>query len=315
MFSAATLTGRDADLAFWVITGISAALFVIIIFFMLFFVFRYHHRRNPVASDIEGNTTLELSFLGISVVIVMAMFLWGWDGYRIIRGEAPAGAIEVRATGQMWLWTFEYPDGRRSNTLILPNRKPVKMRIFSNDVIHSFYVPAFRIKQDAVPGAEKRIWFTPDETGTFDLFCAEYCGTGHSHMITKAIVVGEPDFNDWLAGKKEITAAGIVPIAAKKARSAADQGRELYETKGCSGCHSIDGSKIIGPSFKGLFGKKERVTTDGKERVVTVNDEYIARSEHEPTADVVVGFPPIMPPTPLTDEEIGAVIEFIKTLK
>lgn len=319
MYSAATLTGRDVDLAFWVITGISAVLFVVIIFFMLFFVYRYHHKRNPVASDVEGNTTLELSFLGISVVIVLAMFFLGWDGYRIIRGQAPADSIEVKATGQMWLWTFEYAGGRQSNTLILPYKKPVKLRIFSNDVLHSFYVPAFRVKQDAVPGAEKDLWFTPDETGTFELFCAEYCGTGHSAMITKAIVVGEPDFNAWLAGKKEI---GVAPVAAKGKeaakgeKSAVDRGRELYETKGgCKTCHSIDGSKLIGPSFKGLFGKKEKVMTGGKEREVTVDEAYIIKSEHEPNADVVVGFQPVMPPSPLNDEEIKAVIEFMKTLK
>lgn len=319
MFSAATLTGREVDLAFWVITGIAAVLFVVIIFFMLFFVYRYHNKRNPVSSDVEGNTTLELSFLGISVAIVLAMFILGWDGYRIIRGQAPAGAIEVKATGQMWLWSFEYAGGRQSNTLILPYKKPVKLRIFSNDVIHSFYVPAFRVKQDAVPGSEKNLWFTPDETGTFELFCAEYCGTGHSAMITKAIVVGESDFSAWLAGKKEI---GVVPVAAgeaaakeKGAVSGAAKGKELYQSKGCSACHSIDGSKLIGPSWKGLFGKKEKVMTGGKESEITIDEAYIIKSEHEPTADVVVGFQPLMPPSPMNDEEIKAVIEFMKTLK
>ena len=315
MFSAATSIGKETDLAFWVITGISAALFILIIFFMLYFVYRYHHRRNPSASDIEGNSSLELSFLGISIVLVLAMFFWGWDGYKTLRGAAPAGSLEVKATGQMWLWTFEYPDGRRLNELVLPKGAPVKLRLFSKDVIHSFYVPAFRIKQDLVPGSEKNVWFTPDAAGTFELFCAEYCGTNHSAMITKAIVVEEADFNAWLAGKKEITAEGVAPAVAKKARSAADKGRELYETKGCSGCHSIDGAPGIGPSFKGLFGKKEGVTTDGRERVVVVDEAYIMKSEHEPTADVVVGFQPAMPPSPLDDEEIRAVIEFIKTLK
>ena len=315
MYSAATMTGRDVDLAFWVITGICAVLFAVIIFFMLFFVYRYHHKRSPVASDIEGNTTLELSFLGISVAIVLAMFLLGWDGYRTIRGQAPAGSIEVKATGQMWLWTFEYAGGRQSNTLILPYKKPVKLRIFSNDVIHSFYVPAFRVKQDAVPGAEKDLWFTPDETGIFDLFCAEYCGTGHSTMITKAIVVGQSDFNAWLAGEKEI---GAVPVAAKgkgAAVSGAAKGKELYQSKGCSACHSIDGSKLIGPSWKGIFGKKEKVMTNGKEREVTVDEAYIIKSEHDPDADVVAGFQPLMPPSPMNDEEIKAVVEFMKTLK
>ncbi|MBI2399856.1 MAG: c-type cytochrome, partial [Deltaproteobacteria bacterium] len=161
----------------------------------------------------------------------------------------------------------------------------------------------------------KDLWFTPDETGTFDLFCAEYCGTGHSAMITKAIVVGQSDFNSWLTGKKEI---GVAPVAAKEkgaAVSGAEKGKELYQSKGCSACHSIDGSDLIGPTWKGLFGKKEKVTTNGKEREVTVDEAYIIKSEHEPNADVVVGFQPVMPPSPMNDEEIKAVIEFMKTLK
>lgn len=315
MFSSATITGKEVDVAFWVITGTCAFLFALIIFFMLFFVFRYRRSKNPVSSDIEGNTTLELSFLGVSVVIVLAMFLWGWDGYRLLRGKAPEGALEVKATGQMWLWNFEYEGGRQSGTLVLPSGTPVKLRLFSNDVIHSFFVPAFRVKQDAVPGAEKDLWFTPDSPGVFDLFCTEYCGTGHSAMITKAIVVGESDFKDWLAGKKEIAAEGVAPEGAKGEKSGPEKGKELFQSKGCSACHSTDGSRLIGPSFKGLYGRKERVMTGGKERVVTVDEAYIIKSEHEPNADVVVGYQPLMPPSPMNDEEIRAVIEYIKTLR
>jgi len=311
MFSAVTSIGKETDIAFWVITGISAVLLFVIVFFMLYFVYRYHHRRNPTPSDIAGNSTLEFSFLGISAVIVLAMFFWGWDGYRVIMGKAPEGSLEVKVTGQMWLWTFEYPDGRRTKELVLPKGSPVKLRLVSNDVIHSFYVPAFRVKQDAVPGEEKQLWFTADETGTFDLFCAEYCGTHHSSMITKAIVVDEGDFSAWLAGEKELGAAS----KREKPLDEAARGRDLFESNGCSACHSIDGSPGIGPSFEGLYGKKEKVVTDGTEREVVVDEAYIIKSEREPTADVVVGFAPVMPPSPLTDDEVKAVIEFMKTLK
>lgn len=311
MFSSVTSIGKETDTAFWVITGVSAVLLALIVFFMLYFVYRYHHRKNPTASDIEGNSTLELSFLGVSAAIVLAMFFWGWDGYRVMKGKAPEGALEVKVTAQMWLWTFEYPDGRRTKELVLPRGSAVKLRLVSNDVIHSFYVPAFRVKQDAVPGDEKQLWFTADETGTFDLFCAEYCGTHHSSMITKAVVVEEGDFAAWLAGEKEVGAAS------KRAKpiDEAARGRELFEANGCSSCHSTDGSAGIGPTFKGLFGKKEKVVTNGAEREVAVDEAYIIKSEREPTADVVAGFAPIMPPSPLTDDEIKAVIEFMKTLK
>lgn len=316
MFAAATILGKGIDSAFWAIAAVCALLFALIVFFMLYFVFRYKSSRNPRAQDIEGNTTLELSFLGISTVIVLAMFFWGWDGYRAMRGKAPDGALEVRATAQSWLWDFEYPGKKSSGELVLPNGRPVSITLSSNDIIHSFYIPAFRVKQDAVPGAEKTLWFTPDEEGIFDLFCAEYCGTGHSAMITKAVVVSGADFDAWLAGEKEIGAEGVAAgPAAGEPVSLAEKGEALYRSKGCSACHTTDGSKGIGPGFKGLFGKKERVVTGGTEREVVVDEAYITRSEREPNADVVVGFQPVMPPSPMTDEEIKAVIEFMKTLK
>ena len=242
MSQAATIIGRDTDLVFYIVTGICALLLFLILFFLLYFAFRYSRQRNPHSTDVEGNPTLELSFLGGSLAIVLVMFVLGWDGYRALKSAPPANALEVKAKGQMWVWTFEYPNGAQHNQLVLPAGEPVKMSMTSLDVIHSFYVPAFRVKQDALPGVERTIWFVPDTTGTYDLFCAEYCGTGHSAMITKAVVVSGADFTAWLKGEKEIS-----PAAAPAAKEAgAPKGEELYKSKGCSACHTIDAQRRAG---------------------------------------------------------------------
>jgi cytochrome c oxidase subunit 2 len=152
---------------------------------------------------------------------------------------------------------------------------------------------------------ETHLWFLPDEIGAYDLFCTEYCGPGHSGMITKVKVLSAEDFDQWY--KTEEESGGSKPHLS--------EGAELIQEKGCIACHSLDGSAKIGPTFKGLFGRKETVVTAGKERTITVNDDYIRRSIKEPTADVVKGFPPIMPALPVTEEELREIVEHIKTLK
>jgi len=313
MSPAATVLGRDMDLVFMTITGICIFLAAAIVVVMLYFTYRYSCKRCLTSSEVKASPTLELSFLGGSVALVLAMFVLGWDGYEAMYSKAPDDALEVKTRGQMWQWTFEYPGGRQSNNLILPAQRPIKINLSSADVIHSFYVPAFRVKQDAVPGSQKTIWFVPVDEGTYDLFCTEYCGTGHSGMITKSVVVSAADFEAWLRGEREIEPA----VALAEAKAGAPDGKELYRSKGCSACHSTDGSKGIGPSFKGLYGSKVRVTTNGKVREVVVDEEYIRRSELEPTADIVEGFQPVMPPQKgvLKEEEIKELIEFIKSLK
>ncbi|MBI1912901.1 MAG: cytochrome c oxidase subunit II [Deltaproteobacteria bacterium] len=316
MFGATSILGKAIDSQFFIITGICVALFSIIIFLMLYFSFKYTRKKNPNPTDIEGHAPLELTFLGLSIAIVLLMFYLGWGDYKTIREEIPKDALAVKATGQMWVWSFEYPNGKLSNTLNVPVNKPVRMNIESRDVLHSFFVPAFRVKQDAVPGSVKSVWFTADKEGTYDLFCAEYCGTNHSAMLSKAVVMSEDKFNGWLEGKAEAQAAPPPP-GAPTAKGDAKKGAELYSSKGCVACHSTDGSKRIGPSFKGIYGTKVKVTTDGKQREITIDDEYIRSSELTPNADVVVGYQPIMPPQKgiLSDGEINSLIEYIKSLK
>ena len=308
---AASIIGKETDTALMVIGGICIGLLAVTTFLMLYFVIRYSRKRNPAPSDIEGSKPLEFSFLGFALILVLFMFYLGWGGYRKLRVDIPAGAFTVKVTGQMWLWTFEYENGRQSHVLNLPVNRPVRVRIISRDMIHSFYVPAFRVKQDALPASERNIWFIPDREGTYDLFCAEYCGMGHTKMITKVAVMSEEKFKEWYEAVAEIKTEPLTP------EGLALKGKELYASKGCNACHSIDGTRIVGPTWKGLYGSKVRMITKGEEREVSADDEYIHRSELEPNADVVAGFPPIMPSQKgiLTEGEMKAIIEYIKTLK
>jgi len=294
---------QGVDLTFIIILGISVFFLVGITAVMIYFVIRYSRKRNPKATNIEGNTKLEIIWTVIPLILVLIMFYFGWIGYRPMR-KVPEGAIPVKATGQMWSWSFEYENGKRSAELVVPYNKPVKLDLFSLDVIHSLYIPAFRIKEDVVPGKNNYLWFTAQQLGEFDLFCAEYCGDRHSYMLSKVKVIPEADYEKWLAQSD-------IP---------ADEppGLTLIKRNGCVACHSLDGIKIVGPSFKGIYGHEVEVVTNGQDRTITVDDEYIKRSIQEPNADVVKGFNPglmISYKELVPEEDIQKIIDYIKELK
>jgi cytochrome c oxidase subunit 2 len=198
--------------------------------------------------------------------------------------------------------------------LRVPLGKPVKLLINSEDVLHSLYIPAYRIKEDAVPGLETYLWFYPDEKGNYDLFCAEYCGMGHSAMITKVVVMGKEDFAKWYKSRgKSASPKGKEEGMGHEL----EEGRQLAKKLGCLGCHSTDGSKLIGPSFKGLYMREETVITKGIEGEAVADEEYIIRSILDPTADIVKGYPPIMPSQKgsLSDENLKEIVKYLKELK
>lgn len=318
MSAVSSQTGT-VDFVFIFIISISVFFLLLITFLMIFFIFKYNKNRNQKPKDIHGNTALEITWTVIPTILVLFMFYFGWKGFEFLR-KAPSDAMVVNVTGRMWSWGFEYQNGAKVDTLHVPVNKPVKLVLNSQDVIHSFYVPAFRVKEDAVPGMQNHLWFEANETGNYDVLCAEYCGLRHSYMLTKIKVVPEEDFNDWYAdiGKQVIKTAGsettvdqndsVPPVA---------DGERLAKIHGCFSCHSTDGSKLVGPSLKGVFGHRVTVITDGKEREITADDEYIRRSILKPAADVVKGFDPIMPSQEgqLTEEELVALIQYIKGLK
>jgi len=300
------LSGEVVNKVFFYILGITIFLLCLITFLMVYFVIRYRKERNPQSADIHENFWLEIIWTIVPTLLVLTMFYYGLTGFNFLK-KAPLDAMKVKVIARQWSWLFEYENGIKSNELKVPLGKPVQLSLTSEDVIHGFYAPAFRIKQDVVPGMVNHLWFQPTDVGTFDVLCTQYCGLQHAKMLTKIVVLPEDEFNQWYQkGKEEIEAAKEKP-----------RGAQLYLEKGCVACHSIDGSPRVGPTVKGLFGKTVTVITDGKERQVVADETYLRKSLLEPNADVVKGFPPIMPAQKglITDEELEGIIQYIKELK
>jgi cytochrome c oxidase subunit 2 len=300
-----TNLSSSVDGIFLLIVGISLVLLIGVTGTMVYFAVHYRRSKHPRAENIEGNLALEIVWTVLPTLLVLAIFWVGWKGFVFLR-TVPNDAMLVKVTARMWSWHFTYENGATSGVLKLPVNKPVKLLITSADVLHSLSIPAFHVKEDAVPGRENYLWFQPDVTGSYDLFCTEYCGMGHSAMVTKVEVMAEQDFAAWYR-----TAQG--QAAAEAARP---DGAKLFVEKGCSACHSIDGSPKVGPTLKGVFGHRMTVLTGGKERQITADEAYLRKSLLDPASDVVKGFPPIMPPQKgvLSDAEIDALIAYLKTL-
>jgi cytochrome c oxidase subunit 2 len=234
----------------------------------------------------------------------MMIFFWGFKGY-IKAAVAPNDATEIVVTAKKWVWQFEYPDGTRTlNDLHVPLNKPVKLVMHSEDVIHSFFVPSFRLKRDVIPGRYTQLWFTATEPGVQQVFCAEYCGKGHSDMLAKIHVDTDEQYETFLReGDEQVRQMPLQEL-----------GRQVYENKGCATCHSIDGTRGQGPSWKGIYGQVH-MGTDGKGHLVDEN--YIRESILYPQAVIVQGYQPIMPTFQglLLEREILGAIEYIKSLK
>jgi cytochrome c oxidase subunit 2 len=304
IFSGSTgLSGRVVDNVFLYILVICVFLLGLITFLMVYFVIRYRREKHPKPADIEGSTWLEITWTVIPTLIVLTMFYYGLTGFEFLK-KVPEGAMVVKVIARQWSWLFQYENGIQDPELRVPVGKPVKLLLTSQDVIHGFYAPAFRIKQDAVPGMTNTLWFQPTQTGTFDVMCSQYCGLEHSHMLTKIVVLPEENFIKWYQGKKEEVAAKSPP-----------SGFQLYQVKGCVACHSTDGSPRVGPTFKGLFGKKEEVISGGKRETVAVDEGFIRKFITEPNGVHIEGYPPIMPKINMTNEELTALVDYIKSLK
>jgi len=295
----ASNTASNVDAVFYRILWIEISLLVIVTFTMVFFVVKYNSRKKTVPENISGSVLLEIIWTVIPTLIVLVMFYIGLVSFDSIRA-VPKTVMDIRVNGRQWSWLFTYENNRQSSDLRVPVGKAVKLLLTSDDVLHSFYIPAFRIKEDCVPKMETYLSFTPDEIGTYDIFCTEFCGLGHSGMVAKVVVMNNNDFDSWYAA---------VPAAAKI------DGKKVLEEKGCLGCHTTDGSKKIGPTFKGLYDSQVTVSTNGKERNVKADEDYLRKSIREPKADVVKGYPDVMPAVPVSPGELDAIVEYIETLK
>lgn len=294
----------EVDALFHFINVTSIILLAGITISIIYFAWKYRRRsEDDVTPVITHNSKLEITWSVIPLILVMIVFGWAITGYMTLT-NAPSDAYEVRVVGTSWNWQFHYETGHVSaGDLYVPANRPVKLLMSSNDVIHSFYVPDFRVKQDVLPNRMTSLWFEATEPGQSIVFCTEYCGMAHSDMLATVHVLPEEDFEVWLAE------AG----SADDDMSPVELGEALVQRNGCNTCHSTDGSDLVGPSFQGIWDS-ERTMQDGE--TVTVDENYIRESILEPNARVVEGFDPVMPPFEgtLDDRQIDAIIEYIKTI-
>ncbi len=294
---------EGVDWVFKTIIGISVFFLILITAAMIYFIIKYNRKRHPKATQIKDYLALEITWITIPTILVIFMFFYSFAAYEPMLW-VPKNAYQVKVTGRMWQWSFEYPGNKESNILVVPLNKPVKLNLYSADVIHGFSIPAFRVKQDVVPGKNNYMWFTAERLGEYEVFCTAYCGLRHAYMGTQVKVVSESDFEKWLAS---VPSTAGEPI-----------GLQILKKNGCIGCHSLDGSKMVSVTFKGLYGKSEKVLTDGNEHEIFVNDEYLRSSVFLPDQDIVAGYPKgVMKSYKglISDPEMTQVIEYIKTLK
>jgi cytochrome c oxidase subunit 2 len=302
---------QGVDFAFMVILGISFFFLIGLTIVMIYFLYKYNRKRNPVATQIEGSTKLEIIWTVVPFVLTMVMFYVGWAGWRPMH-RPPKDAMEVTVYGRMWNFSFEYENGKRTDTLYLPKDQPVKLNLVALDVLHSLYIPAFRVKQDMVPGKKDNyMWFEPQRAGNYELFCAEYCGLQHSYMLSTVKVMEDADFQSWMVDTTQVASAAEI-------ESPTATGKRIMQNIGCFACHTLDGTKLVGPSFKGIYGEEQTVVTGGETRTVTVDDEYIHKSIFDPNADVVEGFQKglmVSYEGQLSDDDVANIIEYLKTVK
>ncbi|AUX26194.1 cytochrome B561 [Sorangium cellulosum] len=298
-----------STLAEHVDAGWAAAYWVAVFFFVLvagavvLFAIKYRRRtERDKTSTLSHNSTIEVVWTVIPVAIVISLFFVGLRGY-VHASVAPAESYEINVTGEMYLWTFTYPDGTTTiNELAVPRGRPVRLIMSSKDIVHSFFIPEFRIKQDVVPGSYTTAWFEATETTETVLLCTEYCGSGHSDMLATVKVLEQSEFEKWLEGNNN---SDLPPE---------ELGKALFVKRSCATCHSLDGTRIQGPSLKGFFGREEELTDGSK---VIADENYFRESLFNPAGQVVRGYPPVMPVFKglLKDKEVDALIAYLKTVK
>ncbi|MDZ7638162.1 MAG: cytochrome c oxidase subunit II [Bryobacterales bacterium] len=296
---------REVDNIYMFITYVSIVFYAIIAVGVGYFVYKYRRRRgNEETPDITHNTALEIVWTVIPTIPLVVMAFWGFTTYMQAR-VAPADSLEIKVIAKKWAWDFTYPNGMTfGQEMHVPVGRPVKLVMISQDVIHDFFLPDFRIKADVVPSRYTQLWFKADEPGEHIVFCAEYCGRDHSNMLAKVVVDTEEQYQQWLEQKAEELMNMPLP----------ELGKLLYVNKGCNTCHSIDGSRIQGPSFKGIWGETHQFVGAAP---TVVDENYVRESILQPALKVRSGYEAIMPSFQglLREREIQALSEYIKSLK
>lgn len=289
----------DALLIVWTLVSIVCSL--IIVTMILYFVGRYRRRsESEIGHQEHESTMLEITWSVIPLIICLAMFAWGTKVFFNIQ-RPPKDAIEYWVTGKQWMWKVQHPSGvREINALHIPVGVPIKLTMTSEDVIHDFFVPAFRVKQDVLPGRYTNVWFEATAPGTYHLFCAEYCGAEHSRMVGSVVAMDAKDYEIWLAG-------GV------QSRPPAELGKELFTTLACNTCH-VPGGSGRGPDLTNVFGTEVTLTTG---RQVKVDETYVRESILSPSAKLLAGYEPLMPTYQgqVSEEQVGYLIAYIKSLR
>jgi cytochrome c oxidase subunit 2 len=289
----------QVDGLYFLLIAVSAFFTLLIFVMILVFAVKYRREVHPHPVQIEGSLPLELAWTLIPLGICMIFFAWGSLIY-FQEARPPQGAMEIYAVGKQWMWKFEHETGQREiNQLHIPVDADVRMIMSSQDVIHSFFVPAFRVKTDVLPGRYTETWFHTTKAGTYHLFCSQYCGTDHSGMIGQVIVMEPTAYQAWLSGGE---ASGTL----------ASNGAQLFQQLGCATCHRSD-TQGRGPNLNGVFGKPV-LLSDG--RTVTADENYIRESILNPGAKIVGGYQPIMPSFQgqVSEESLMALVAYVKSL-
>ncbi len=298
--SASTVAGR-VDMLYFFLVAVAGFFSVLIFSLVFFFAIRYRRRAgNMTAAQIHGSTRLEILWSVIPLGLTMVMF--GWGAVLYLRdARTPAGSLEIYVVGKQWMWKIQHPEGiREINELHVPTGAPVRLIMTSEDVIHSFYIPAFRIKQDLMPGRYTSMWFQPTQPGKYHLFCAEYCGNQHSAMGGWVYVMEPAEYEKWLGG-------------GSSGESMATSGQALFDRLGCSSCHKAEGGGR-GPSLEGLLGRKIQLDNG---QVVVADETYVRESILNPRAKIVAGYQPLMPTFQgqVSEEQLLQLLAYIKSLK
>jgi cytochrome c oxidase subunit 2 len=293
--AASTIAAR-IDALFWFLMIVCGFFLVLIVVLIVWFALRYRRRsEDEVPPATTDHTWLEIFWSVVPFCLLLVIFFWGAKLFLDMK-RPPLHALEINVIAKQWMWKMQHPGGQREiDELHIPINTPVKLIMSSQDVIHSFYIPAFRIKQDVLPGSFTTQWFEATRPGVYHLFCAEYCGTLHSAMIGTVYVMSQQDYQAWLAG----TAPDVPPVTA---------GAKLFMSYGCAQCHGQ-----TAPTLAGLYGRPVPLN-DGT--TVTADEQYLRESILDPPAKVVAGYPQLMPSYrgQLSDEQVAQLVAYIKTL-
>ena len=294
------------DLLFSALTALSLLVSIPIVFLIFYFAIKYRRgsnadRSNPPGTDVR----LEVIWILFPFLLGIGIFVWAAFLYFHIM-RPPDHTLDIYVIGRQWMWQIQHPEGQREiNEIHVPTGRPVKLIMTSQDVIHSFYVPAFRVKMDVLPGRFTTAWFEATRAGEYRLFCTEYCGTEHADMMGRVIAMEPAQYQEWLSGR----ATGALTEFGEPLTAA---GAQLFERLGCDSCHQPDGSGR-GPSLLGLFGSQVQLESG---EVVTADEDYLRESILQPQAKIVAGFEPIMPSYEgqVSEEQLQQLVAYIKSL-